>query len=124
MYGNHTIPFKNQYGSEERKNESARVMAKHPDRIPIICQRMVKSGKSNLPYIDKIKYLVPKDLTLGQFIYVIRKRMKLDSTYALFLFVNGRIPPTSAMVGSIYAENKDEDGFLYVSYSSENTFGK
>lgn len=29
----------------------------------------------------------------------------------------------SASMGSIYAEHKDEDGFLYVAYSGENTFG-
>ena len=26
-------------------------------------------------------------------------------------------------MGSIYEEHKDEDGFLYISYSGENTFG-
>ena len=31
--------------------------------------------------------------------------------------------PHSASMGSIYAEHKDEDGFLYVAYSGENTFG-
>lgn len=29
----------------------------------------------------------------------------------------------SASMGTIYAENKDDDGFLYVAYSGENTFG-
>ena len=29
----------------------------------------------------------------------------------------------SASMGTIYAENSDEDGFLYVAYSGENTFG-
>lgn len=31
--------------------------------------------------------------------------------------------PFSANVGSIYSEYKDEDGFLYVCYSGESTFG-
>ena len=30
----------------------------------------------------------------------------------------------SANVGSIYSEYKDEDGFLYVCYSGESTFGQ
>ena len=29
----------------------------------------------------------------------------------------------SATMGSIYEESKDEDGFLYIAYSGENTFG-
>lgn len=28
-----------------------------------------------------------------------------------------------AIISAIYEEKKDEDGFLYVSYSGENTFG-
>jgi GABA(A) receptor-associated protein len=30
---------------------------------------------------------------------------------------------TAAMMSAIYEENKDEDGFLYMTYSGENTFG-
>jgi len=29
----------------------------------------------------------------------------------------------SATMGQVYSEHKDEDGFLYVAYSGENTFG-
>jgi GABA(A) receptor-associated protein len=29
----------------------------------------------------------------------------------------------AAMMSAIYDENKDEDGFLYMTYSGENTFG-
>ena len=27
-------------------------------------------------------------------------------------------------MGAIYEEHKDEDGFLYIAYSGENTFGQ
>jgi GABA(A) receptor-associated protein len=54
---------------------------------------------------------------------VIRKRLKLPAEQAIFLFVNGVIPPTAALMNTIYEEHKDEDGFLYISYSGENTFG-
>jgi GABA(A) receptor-associated protein len=37
---------------------------------------------------------VPADLTVGQFIYVIRKRVKLDPDKAIFIFVNDTIPQT------------------------------
>nr|ACR37481.1 unknown [Zea mays] len=29
----------------------------------------------------------------------------------------------AALMSAIYEENKDEDGFLYMTYSGENTFG-
>jgi GABA(A) receptor-associated protein len=53
----------------------------------------------------------------------VRKRLKLPSDKALFLFVNGSIPPTSALMNSIYEQHQDKDGFLYMSYSEENVFG-
>lgn len=67
---------------------------------------------------------MPVDLTVGQFVYVIRKRIKLPSEKAIFIFVNDILPPTAALISTIYEEHKDEDGFLYVLYSGENTFGE
>jgi GABA(A) receptor-associated protein len=37
-----------------------------------------RAPKSDIAEIDKKKYLVPMDLTVGQFVYVIRKRIKLS----------------------------------------------
>lgn len=82
-----------------------------------------KAAKSDIPDIDKKKYLVPGDLTVGQFVYVIRKRIDLTAEKAIFVFVNNVLPPTAALMSSIYKEHKDEDGFLYITYTGENTFG-
>ena len=73
--------------------------------------------------IDKKKYLVPDELTIGQFIYVIRNRMKLKPDEAIFLFINKRMMPTTAIIGQIYSQEKDNDGFIYIEYSKENVFG-
>ena len=86
----------------------------------MICEKV---EKSDIPVIDKKKYLVPSDLTVGQFVYVIRKRIKLSPEKAIFIFVNNVLPPTAALMSSVYEAHKDEDGFLYVTYSGENTFG-
>ncbi|XP_026433679.1 autophagy-related protein 8f-like [Papaver somniferum] len=37
---------------------------------------------------DKKKYLVPADLTVEQFVYVIRKRIKFSAEKAIFIFVD------------------------------------
>jgi len=37
---------------------------------------------------------VPADLSVGQFTYVIRKRIRLPPEKAIFIFVNNYIPPT------------------------------
>jgi GABA(A) receptor-associated protein len=66
---------------------------------------------------------VPADVTIGSFIFVVRKRMQLEAEEALFMFVKNVIPQTTALMSTIYDEHKDEDGFLYLTYSGENTFG-
>jgi GABA(A) receptor-associated protein len=106
---------------KKNKEEADRIMRKYPDRMPII---VTKSVYSNVPEIDKQKYLAPIDLTLGQFQYVIRKRLKLSPEKALFLFINGEIYCPSVLLISIYEKEHDTgDGFLHMTYSGENTFG-
>jgi GABA(A) receptor-associated protein len=112
--------FKKEYNFDERFKESLRVVTKYPDRVPIICDRSIKS----LPEIDKKKYLVPIDLTVGQFSYVIRKRLALKPEEALFIFIDNKtIPAMTANMGTVYNEYKDQDGFLYLTYAKENVFG-
>jgi len=82
------MKFKLEHTQEERKQESDRIRAKYPDRIPVICE---KTEKSSVQDIDKKKYLVTADLTCGQFVYVIRKRLKLPAEQAIYLFVNGSV---------------------------------
>ncbi|CAN6250205.1 unnamed protein product, partial [Urochloa humidicola] len=118
-----TIPtsaFKLEHPLEKRQSEANRIREKYPDRIPVIVE---KAERSDIPDIDKKKYLVPADLTVGQFVYVVRKRIKLSAEKAIFIFVKNTLPPTAALMSSIYEENKDDDGFLYMTYSGENTFG-
>ena len=59
---------------------------------------------------------------MGQFVYVIRKRIKLSPEKAIFIYVEEVIPPTAALMSSIYEEHKDEDGFLYITYASPISF--
>ncbi|KAL6591692.1 hypothetical protein ACP70R_049764 [Stipagrostis hirtigluma subsp. patula] len=113
-------PFKQEFTFEERAKESASMMANYPARIPVIVERF---SRSNLPEMEKRKYLVPRDMPVGQFIFILRSRLHLSSGTALFVFVNNTLPQTASMMGSVYDSYKDEDGFLYMCYSSEKTFG-
>ena len=61
-----------------------------------------KAPKARVGDLDKKKYLVPSDLTVGQFYFLIRKRIHLRPEDALFFFVNNVIPPTSATMGALY----------------------
>lgn len=39
---------------------------------------------------------MPADLTVGQFVYVIRKRIRVSPEQAIFMFVRNVLPPTGA----------------------------
>lgn len=117
--------FKEKYSFYERYAESKKVIEKYPDKIPIICEKSTnnKNNKST-PNIDKNKFLVPDDLLVSQFMFVIRKRLKLPDTSGIFLFINSsHIPKSSSLIRDLYREFKNEDGFLYITYSNENVFG-
>ena len=113
--------FKEEYSLKDRLDESGRIRRKYPDRVPVIVEQ-AKNG-TNLVDIDKKKYLVPRDLSLGQFMYVIRKRIKLPPEQAIFLFIDGMIPPTTTLLNVMDDNHRDKDGFLYITYNGENTFG-
>ena len=112
LYINHPL--------DSRTKESQKILLKYPTRIPIIVE---KSNNCLLNDIDKKKYLVPKDMTMSQFIFVIRKRIQLEPSQSLFIMVDHRLVRSNDHLGDIYDDRKNEDGFLYVTYSSENTFG-
>lgn len=111
--------FKRRYSLEARRSIVNQVIKKYPDRVPII----VMKGDKRLPELPRPKYIVPRDITLSKFIYEIRKNMYLRPEQAIYLFVNNMLPPCNMMMGEIYDRWKDEDGLLYIIYSSENTFG-
>lgn len=115
------IPYKNQFDLEHRTDESRRIREKYPTRIPVIVE--IKDPSIDIPDIDKKKFLVPNDLTVGQFIFVVRKRIQLSPEKALFCFIDDTIPSTNSLMSQLYTDHKDEDGFLYISYTGENTFG-
>ena len=105
---------------ESRKADSSRLMGKYSDRVCVI---VGKQDSSDIKDISKHKFLVPHGLTMGQFQYVIRKKIECRAEQSIFMFINSKLPPCSATVGQVYAENKSDDGYLYIIYAGENTFG-
>lgn len=88
----------------------------------IIIERFYK--EVDLPHLDKRKFLVPQELTMCQFISIIRHRMRISPNRALYLIVNDRsMVSLSRTIAEIYAEHRNFDGFLYVTYASQEVFG-
>ena len=104
---------------EYRMKESQRLKCKYFDRVPVV----IKSGNEQTPSTQNFKYLVPKTATVAEFVSVIRRMTQLKPYQAIFVFVDGVLPPNSSTMLSVYDEHHDEDGFLYIMYSLENTFG-
>ncbi|XP_059483690.1 microtubule-associated proteins 1A/1B light chain 3A-like [Neocloeon triangulifer] len=115
-------PFKNKKSLAERKTEVAAIRSKFPTKIPIIVDRYNK--EKSLNPLDKTKFLVPQEITMSQFVTIIRNRMQLSPQQALYLLVNNHsMASLSRTLAEVYQEHKDEDGFLYITYASQETFG-
>jgi len=113
--------FRSKHSLAQRQDEAHRIAERYPGRIPVIVERANRAA--DIPYIDKQKFLVPSHMTVGQFLFIVRKRLTLPPEKALFIFINGQLPTTAQTIGALYHEHKNEDGFLYVFYSGESTFG-
>jgi GABA(A) receptor-associated protein len=112
--------FEKKYSFDKRLKEVASLAKRYPARIPVV----IESTDDNQPAITKNKYLVPMDLSVSQFIYVIKKYITMNKQDAIFVFTKvGSIPPSSWSMSQLYDSYKSNDNFLYLYYSVENTFG-
>jgi len=114
------MKYTDKYDINLRKMECKKILLKHPNKIPIIVE---KNDKCSFIDINKKKYLSPNDMPISQFIFIIRKRISLKPSETLFVMINDKIIPNGKTLGEIYEDEKNEDGFLYMVYTSENTFG-
>jgi len=113
--------FQTTHSLSWRQENSKKIREKYPGKVPVIVFPIdLVSGN---PEIDKTQFLVDKNVLLCTFLNVIKKRLIMKPSEALFLFINGRIPMMTKSIFEIYNEYTDNDGFLYIEYSIEQTFG-
>jgi len=79
--------------------------------------------EKNLPLLDKAKFLVPSHVSLHEFIRVLRRRMELSPGQALFLMSSRGLPPGTQSIAELWDADGDDDGFLYLTYAAQETFG-
>ena len=112
--------FQKKYDFDKRLDESKRIKAKYPNKLPVIVE---KNKKSKMEQIEKSKFLVPEELTVAQLLTIIRKRINLNKMEAIYILTGDKLPATSQTIASLYSEHKNKDGFLYITYCNENVFG-
>jgi hypothetical protein len=137
--------FQQRVPLERRKLETKTQLAKYTDaktggytKIPIVAE----SG-DNTMQIRKCRFLFPSDFSFSQAQYKIKQRLQeeIDSAIqdaaakglplperfgpekALFYWIGNTFPSATQTLGQIYKESANEDGFLYIVYRTENTFG-
>lgn len=115
-------PFKQRKCLATRKDEVCNIRTKFPNKLPVIVERYIR--EKSLPLLDKTKFLVPFEFTLGQFLCLLRNKIDLEATQALFLLVAEKsMSCMSSSMGEIYSLYSDQDGFLYITYASQEVFG-
>jgi len=90
------------------------------DKVPVV----VNDESGSILKTNKSKFLLEKDMTLGQFMCMIRKKNQLTPHEAIYVFCNNVLPKSNTTVLDLWNEHKNkEDDILYMSCSKENTFG-
>ncbi|XP_065346834.1 microtubule-associated proteins 1A/1B light chain 3A-like [Cloeon dipterum] len=105
-----------------RRDVATGIRAKDPSKIPILLKKSER--EKSLTSLAEARYAVPYVSTVSQFMMIIRKKLKLNPHESLYLMVNNRsMVNLSSLLIDVYIELKAEDGFLHITYASQETFG-
>ena len=113
--------FKKEQDKESRIKQSKDLLDKYPNKLPVILE---KDPTSKIIEMKKTKFLLEKKSTVQQLQQMIRRKTSLKEEEALFLQVRAKFSITGVKtIEEIYKEYKDQDGFLYIIYTTELIYG-
>ena len=124
--------YKNSVSFNARKEATRNILNKYPDKCPIYLTFDNKLKLKQRAGTNFNKYIINNNLTIGQYMQVLKKRVEMGEKIALTLFVNiykndklinTILPILSMSIEQAYTQYCDEDGFLYMNLVAENTFG-
>jgi GABA(A) receptor-associated protein len=99
------------------------LLNKYPDRVPIVI--------TSKTYIkdNQLRFAVPQNLTITQFMVLLRTKIELKPEEAIFFFVKDNDTGQDIMVQSsvtieyLYTQYKDKDSILNLFFEKEAVFG-
>lgn len=120
---------------DARRDISVRHRDKHANRVvPVLVFRADKPTRTDVQ-VTKHTFLVGVDQTFGEFACMLRssrgkgerpwlRMANGDPSLALYYTVGANtMPRHTATVGELFREHQSDDGFLYVRFNAESTFG-
>jgi GABA(A) receptor-associated protein len=108
------------FSFEQRFNESSKNMYSNPKHVAVYIE---KSKNSKIEDLNKHKFLICKETTVGFLVKLVRERLQVKAEKGIYLYVGNTIPTSSSLIGDVYDLHHDADGFLYLYFDVESTFG-
>lgn len=107
---------------DERKEKLEKLISKNPNKIPIIFEKH-KDSRLKIEAEDA-KFISTKNIKLGEFTKQLRDMWKLKEDTTLFFSCGSKaVLKPDVLIGDLYEQNKEEDGYLYIQYREVETFG-
>jgi len=98
---------------------------KDSDKICVVLERM--KNEKMLPVLNPRVFAISKGTKVFDLMARIRRRLQLNSRQSFYLIVNpeGSRPaiPSQSEVVDDYVHHQEKDGFLYISYASQEVYG-
>ena len=111
--------FKRQHPFEARRMLSVKMKAVYPRHVPLIVERRSRQD----PPLPKSRFLVAGEKRMGEILAQVKGEMTLRPTEALFFLVGEEMIRPGESAARLYERWGDDDGFLYLVYSREESFG-
>ena len=117
------LKFQEENTYEERLALYNKVRIKCPNRYFVI----VEPATPLDPSISKTKYVIPYNMPMSSVINEIRPLIQIESHHALAFYVgpknNEHLLSLALSIDYAYTLYHENDGFLYITYTRESTFG-
>lgn len=107
---------------EERMDTVKRIRKRHPDKFVLILEApgFILDTQRKRHYI---KFLAPFQMSVGEFLYKLRKNIRLYPEETVYLYVNNEIPMTSSLLSDVYRTHMSPDFHLYMKVEKQAVFG-